>query len=452
MSDFLFARSQMAMSLAFHIIFAAVGIAMPLLMVIAEGLWLRTKDETYLVLTKRWAKGTAIMFAVGAVSGTVLSFELGLLWPKFMAYAGPIIGMPFSLEGFAFFLEAIFLGIYLYGWNRVPSKLHWLAGMLVLLSGTLSGIFVVTANAWMNTPAGFELVNGRVTNIDPFAAMFNPAAFTQTLHMTIAAFQAVGFAVAAIHAFMLLRDPPNLFHRRAFAIALTVGAAMAIIQPFAGDLSAKQVAEYQPIKLAAMEGQWETELGAPLRLGGWPDEAAEETRYALEIPYALSFLAYADPTAKVTGLKAFPAEDRPPVAIIHLAFQVMIGAGLAMMAAGLVGAWLAWRYKRLPDSRWYLWLVVCCGPLGFMAIEAGWVVTEVGRQPWIIYNVMRTAEAVTPMPGLVVPFTTFTVLYVFLAIVVAYLLRRQVFASPRLLPKSEPAPARPTEEVDHVAA
>lgn len=452
MSDFLFARSQMAMSLAFHIIFAAVGIAMPLLMVIAEGLWLRTKDEIYLVLTKRWAKGTAIMFAVGAVSGTVLSFELGLLWPKFMAYAGPIIGMPFSLEGFAFFLEAIFLGIYLYGWNRVPPKLHWLAGLLVLLSGTLSGIFVVTANAWMNTPAGFELVNGRVVNIEPFAAMFNPAAFTQTLHMTIAAFQAVGFAVAAIHAFMLLRDPLNLFHRRAFAIALTVGAVMAIIQPFAGDLSAKQVAEYQPIKLAAMEGQWETERGAPLRLGGWPDQAAEETRYALEIPYVLSFLAYADPTAEVTGLKAFPAEDRPPVAITHLAFQIMVGAGLAMMSAGLVGAWLAWRYKRLPDSRWYLWLVVCCGPLGFMAIEAGWVVTEVGRQPWIIYNVMRTAEAVTPMPGLVVPFTTFTVLYIFLAIVVVYLLRRQVFASPRILPKPEQAPARPTGEVDHVAA
>lgn len=452
MSDFLFARSQMAMSLAFHIIFAAVGIAMPLLMVIAEGLWLRTKDEIYLVLTKRWAKGTAIMFAVGAVSGTVLSFELGLLWPKFMAYAGPIIGMPFSLEGFAFFLEAIFLGIYLYGWNRVPAKLHWLAGLLVLLSGTLSGIFVVTANAWMNTPAGFELVNGRVVNIDPFAAMFNPAAFTQTLHMTIAAFQAVGFAVAAIHAFMLLRDPLNLFHRRAFAIALTVGAVMAIIQPFAGDLSAKQVAEYQPIKLAAMEGQWETERGAPLRLGGWPDQAAEETRYALEIPYVLSFLAYADPTAEVTGLKAFPAEDRPPVAITHLAFQIMVGAGLAMMSAGLVGAWLAWRYRRLPDSRWYLWLVVCCGPLGFMAIEAGWVVTEVGRQPWIIYNVMRTAEAVTPMPGLVVPFTTFTILYIFLAIVVVYLLRRQVFASPRILPKPELAPARPTGEVDHVAA
>lgn len=449
MSDFLFARSQMAMSLAFHIIFAAVGIAMPLLMIIAEGLWLRHKDTTYLILVKRWAKGTAIMFAVGAVSGTVLSFELGLLWPGFMAYAGSIIGMPFSLEGFAFFIEAIFLGIYLYGWDKVPPKVHWFAGLMIVVSGTLSGIFVVTANAWMNTPAGFELVNGKVTSINPWAAMFNPAAFSQTLHMTIAAFQAVGFAVAAIHAFMLRRDRQNLFHRRAFAIALTVGAIMAVIQPLSGDLIAKHVAEYQPAKLAALEGQWETERGAPLRIGGWPDEQTEETPYAIEIPYALSFLAHSDFNAEVVGLKAFPKEDRPPVAIIHLAFQVMVGAGLAMMGVGLLGGWLAWRKKRLPDSPWYLWLVILSGPLGFIAIEAGWVVTEVGRQPWIIYNVMRTAEAVTPMTGLVVPFTTFTLLYIFLAIIVIYLLKRQVFDSPHILPPS-PGTLKPkTSEVGH---
>ena len=203
MTDLLAARAQMAMSLAFHIIFAVIGIAMPLLMVIAEGLWLKTREKTYLTLAKRWAKGTAIMFAVGAVSGTVLSFELGLLWPNFMAYAGPIIGMPFSLEGFAFFLEAIFLGLYLYGWDRIPKYAHWFAGVMVLLGGTLSGIFVVTANAWMNTPTGFSIVNGEVTNVDPIAAMLNPSSFSQTLHMTIAAFLTVGFAVAGIHAYFL---------------------------------------------------------------------------------------------------------------------------------------------------------------------------------------------------------------------------------------------------------
>src|SRR5438876_1381368 len=223
MSDFLFARSQMAMSLAFHIVFAALGIGMPLLMAMAEGMYLRTKQPVYFNLCKRWAKGTAILFAVGAVSGTVLSFELGLLWPKFMEHAGAIIGMPFSLEGFAFFTEAIFLGVYLYGWNRVSPLIHWLSGMVVALSGIFSGIFVVTANAWMNAPAGFKLVDGKFTDLDPIAAMLNPASFHEVVHMTLAAFVATGFAVAAVHAFFLLRERKNLFHRQALGIALTVG-------------------------------------------------------------------------------------------------------------------------------------------------------------------------------------------------------------------------------------
>ncbi len=427
MTDLLAARAQMAMSLAFHIIFAVIGIAMPLLMVIAEGLWLKTREEVYLTLAKRWAKGTAIMFAVGAVSGTVLSFELGLLWPNFMAYAGPIIGMPFSLEGFAFFLEAIFLGLYLYGWDRIPKYAHWFAGMMVLLGGTLSGIFVVTANAWMNTPTGFTVVNGEVTNVDPIAAMLNPSSFTQTLHMTIAAFLAVGFAVAGIHAYFLRRDPSNLFHRRAFAIALSVGGVFALLQPISGDLSAKKLAKHQPVKLAAMEAQWETERGAPLRIGGIPNEDTEETRYALEIPKALSFLAHSDFNAEIMGLKAVPREDRPPVAIVHFAFQIMVACGIVLIIAGVLGGWLAWKHKSLPDQRWYLRFVTFCTPLGFIAIEAGWTVTEVGRQPWIIYNYMRTAEAVTPMPNLVVPFIGFTVLYIFLSIIVVILLRRQIF-------------------------
>ena len=429
MSDLLAARAQMAMSLAFHIIFAVIGIAMPLLMVIAEGLWLKTREEIYLTLAKRWAKGTAIMFAVGAVSGTVLSFELGLLWPNFMAYAGPIIGMPFSLEGFAFFLEAIFLGLYLYGWDRIPKYAHWFAGVMVLLGGTLSGIFVVTANAWMNTPTGFSIVNGEVTDVDPIAAMLNPSSFSQTLHMTIAAFLTVGFAVAGIHAYFLRRDPDNLFHRRAFAIALSVGGVFALLQPISGDISAKKLAKHQPIKLAAMEAQWETERGAPLRIGGIPNEDTEETRYALEIPKALSFLAYSDFNAEVMGLKAVPPEDRPPVAIVHFAFQIMVACGIVLIAAGVIGGWLAWKHKRLPDQRWYLRFVTFCTPLGFIAIEAGWTVTEVGRQPWIIYNYMRTAEAVTSMPNLVVPFLGFTVLYIFLSIIVVILLRRQIFLS-----------------------
>jgi cytochrome d ubiquinol oxidase subunit I len=438
MNDLLAARSQMAMSLAFHIIFAAIGIAMPLLMVIAEWKWLRSKDEVYLTLAKRWAKGTAILFAVGAVSGTVLSFELGLLWPAFMGYAGAIIGMPFSLEGFAFFTEAIFLGIYLYGWNRVPRRAHLFAGVIVAVSGALSGIFVVIANAWMNTPTGFRVVDGKPVDIDPVAAMMNPAAFAQTLHMTLAAYAATGFVVAGIHAFMLRRDPRNRFHKSAIAIALTMGGVAALLQPLSGDLLAKMVAQNLPVKLAAMEGQFATEKGAPLRIGGIPDESAGVTRYAIQIPYGLSILAYDDPNATVKGLNDFPATERPPVAIVHVSFQIMVACGMAMMGIAVLAAWRYWRAQRRRsetwiDSKWFLRALILSAPLGFIGIETGWVVTEVGRQPWIIYGVMRTAEAVTPVPRLIVPFVTFTLLYIFLAAITVWLLLRQVAASPAVL-------------------
>ena len=433
MSDLLAARSQMAVSLAFHIVFAVAGIAMPVLMAIAEGRWLRAGDETYLLLARRWARGTAILFAVGAVSGTVLSFELGLLWPGFMAFAGPIIGMPFSLEGFAFFLEAIFLGIYLYGWDRVPRAVHWLSGIGVAVSGTASGIFVVTANAWMNHPTGFRLEGGRVVDVDVWAAMFNPGWLTECLHMTLAAFVAIGFVVAAIHARGLLADRANLFHRRALAIALTLGGVAALLQPVSGDLSAKLAARRQPIKLAAMEGQFATERGAPLRLGGLPDERAEVTRGALEVPGMLSWLAFGDTRATVRGLREWPRADRPPVAIVHVAFQVMVSCGTALALVSVIAALLALTRRGTPA--WFLRLLVACGPLGLIALEAGWTVTEVGRQPWIVYGVLRTADAVTPMPHLVVPFTLFSLLYLFLAWIVVVLLRRQVFASPRVVAK-----------------
>ena len=430
MADLLAARLLMALALGFHILFAVAGIAMPLLMAIAEWRWLRTGQPTWLVLTKRWAQGTAILFAVGAVSGTVLSFLLGLLWPRFMAFAGPIFGLPFALEGFAFFTEAIFLGIFLYGWERVSPWLHWASGVVVALSGALSGVFVVTANAWMNTPAGFRLADGRAVDIDPLAAMLNPSAFGQALHMVLAAYAAVGFAVAAIHAARLLRDPASDFHRKALALALSVGGAAALLEPLSGDLLARRVALTQPVKLAAMEGQFRTERGAPLRLGGLPDVEARETRHALEIPGALSLLAFHDPQATVRGLEEFPRADWPPVVVVHLAFQLMVACGSVMALVALVGAWLAWRHAALPDRRWYLRALVACGPLGFVAIEAGWTVTEVGRQPWIVQGVMRTAEAVTPVPGLLLPLVATSLLYLLLGFVVLELLRRQVFAGP----------------------
>lgn len=429
MTDLLAARGQMAMSLAFHIIFAAIGIAMPLLMVIAEWRYLRTGREVYLDLAQRWSRGVAIIFAVGAVSGTVLSFELGLLWPEFMRHAGPVISMPFSLEGFAFFMEAIFLGIYLYGWKRVRPRVHLASGVLVLCSGMLSGIFVISANGWMNHPVGFDLIDGRFANVDPLAAMVNPMWLPQALHMTVAAFLAVGFGVAGIHAGMLLRRPGSEFHRRALTLSLWMGGVSAMVMPLTGDVLAKYVASTQPAKLAAMEGQFRTERGAPLRIGGLPDEDLAETRFAVEIPGALSFLAFGDFEAEVKGLEEFPREDWPPVLAVHLAFQLMVAIGLVLCGVVLLGAWLGWR-GRIEEHRWFLWLLIFSGPLGFVGIETGWIVTEVGRQPWIIQGIMRTSEALSPMPHLIVPFAVFSVLYLVLAVVVIYLLARHVSQSP----------------------
>ena len=430
MSDLDAARFQMGMSLAFHIVFAVVGIAMPVLMVLAERRWWQTGDPVHLDLAKRWARGTAILFAVGAVSGTVLSFELGLLWPGFMRFAGPIIGMPFSLEGFAFFTEAIFLGIYLYGWDKVSPRAHWLAGVVVAVSGALSGIFVVIANAWMNTPVGFDLVDGRPVNVRPLAALGNPAALHQVIHMTLAAYTATGFAVAGVHAWLMLRGRRATFHRHALSIALLVGAPAALLQPLSGHFSAGSVARHQPAKLAAMEALFETRAAAPMTIGGWPDMDARRTRFGIEAPYALSLLAFNDPRATVQGLDAFPREDWPNVPAVHWSFQAMVACGLYLAIVSLWAAWLARKKADLGTRRGFLWAVVLGSPLGFIAVEAGWMVTELGRQPWVISGVLRTADAVTPMPGQLFRTGLFALIYVFLAVVVAVLLYRQIVRSP----------------------
>ncbi len=416
----------MALSLGFHIIFAEIGIAMPVLMVLAEWRWIRTGDAVYLQLAKRWAKGTAILFAVGAVSGTVLSFELGLLWPRFMQLAGPMIGLPFSLEGFAFFTEAIFLGVYLYGWDRIPRSTHLAAGVIVAVSGAASAVFVVMVNAFMNTPAGITVSAGTITAVDPIAGMFNPSTVQQALHMLLAAYAATCLAVAGIHAGILLRDRSSAFHRAALAIALSVGAPAAVLQPISGDLSARTVAEWQPIKLAALEGQFATERGAPLRLGGWPNEREGKTSFALEIPYGLSLLAYHNPSAEVKGLSYFPRDVWPPVAPVHLGFQVMVAVGTAMALVSACALFFLVRRRSIVDQRWLLRLLAVVAPFGFIATEAGWTVTEVGRQPWVVQGVIRTADAVTPMPGLVVPMTIFALLYLGLAAIVVTLINSLV--------------------------
>lgn len=428
----------MAMSLAFHIVFAAIGVALPLMMVVAEVLWIRTGNRVYREIAERWAKGAAILFAVGAVSGTVLSFELGLLWPRFMQFSGAMIGYPFTLEGFAFFVEAIFLGIYLYGWDRLRPVWHAFAGVMVAFSGAVSAIFVVAVNGWMNSPAGFRVVGGKPVDIDPIAAMFNPAWIPEAIHMTIAGYAATGLIVAGVHAFMLRRDRDNTFHRLALGIALVIGGAASVAQPISGDFNARFVASTQPEKLAALEGQFKTERGAPLRIGGIPDAKTETTPYALEIPGGLSFLAFHNTDATVRGLEEWSRADRPPVRVVHIAFQVMVACGLLMALIGIVALVLAIHSRRmagkwlLPTQSWFLRAVVLVSPLGFVAIEAGWTITEVGRQPWIIQGVMRTSEAVTPLPHLPIPLFTFTAVYLFLALIVVQLLMRQFRFSPKI--------------------
>jgi cytochrome bd ubiquinol oxidase subunit I len=429
----------MALSLGFHIVFASISMVLPFLMAAAHARYLISHQTTHLKLTKAWSHGAAVLFATGAVSGTALSFQLGLLWPQFMEHAGPIIGMPFSLEGAAFFLEAIFFGLYLYGWNKLPKRLHFLAGVLVGVCGLASGVLVVSANGWMNSPTGFVWEDGKATHIDPWAALLNDAWLFEASHMVVAAVQATAFGAAGVHAWSLLRlssgrDPVSRLatdhqtklelHSAALRIILPVAVVASLIQPVVGDVSAKFVAETQPEKFAALEAHFHTEKSASLVIGGIPDEEKKTVDYALKIPYALSILAHGDPEAVVLGLEAFPPEDHPPVAVVHFAFQTMVGIGALLVAFALFWAFTRWRRPSWLRSRAFLWLLVGLSPLGFIALEAGWIVTEVGRQPWIVYKVMRTADAVTPVPGQVFSFAALAVLYLVLGVLSTLVLVR----------------------------
>ena len=422
MNDLAAARLQMATSLGFHIVFAGLGIGLPLFLLTAEGIWLRTGSPQYLALAKRWSKSFAIIFAIGAVSGTILSFELGMLWPGFMRFASGIIGMPFSAEGFAFFIEAIFLGIYLYGWNRLTPLQHWFAGWPVAISGLVSGIFVVSANAWMNSPTGFRIENGVVVDVDPIKAMFNPAWFQQALHMSLAAYEATAFAVAGVYAWGMMQGKRDAYHRAGLTVALAIGTIVAIAQPISGDLSARWVADNQPVKFAALEGQFQTETNVGLRIGGIPDVDARETHYSLEIPGLLSLLVKGSTSGEIQGLDSWPLADQPNPVVVHFAFQIMVAIGFSLIGLCL-WFWVSrYRSGQASPGKWLTRILILAAPAGFIAIEAGWTVTEVGRQPWIIHNVMRTADAVTQVPNQFVALGGFTVLYAILAIALVWLL------------------------------
>lgn len=423
-SALLFARAQMEVSLGFHMIFAALGIGMPLLLLIVEGLYLRTRQPHYLQLARKWSRALALFFVIGAVSGTALSFELGLLWPRFMEFAGSVIGPAFALEGYAFFIEAIFIGLYLYGWDRLDPRTHFLACFPIALSGLLSGLLVVAVNAWMQVPGGFLMAGGQVVRADPAATFFSPVWLSLGAHSSLSCYIATSFAVAGIYALGILRGRRDAYHGSALRVSLTVGALAALLQLYSGHHNAQRTARYQPMKLAAMEAHYHTTRRAGALIGGVMDETTGAVRYGLRVPGLLSYLATGDWDGEVRGLQEVPADQRPNVLVTHTAYQIMVMCGVAL--AGLSLWFLVGRLRRPAargEGRLLLAATVAAGPLGFLALEAGWIVTEAGRQPWIVYRVMRTSEAVTPSPHVGLSLVGFTILYVGLAVALGVLLR-----------------------------
>ena len=422
--DLLEARQMQALSLGVHIPLVCFGIAFPAMFLFVEGLYLRTGDATYKALAKRWSKVALLLFAVGVVTGTILSFEFGLLWPEFMATFGSVFGIAFGLEGISFFVEAIFMAIYVYGWDRLRPRAHLLTGVPIVISGFAGSFNVISVNGWMNNPEGFEVVDGRVVDPRPFDALINTHLWHELIHMYLAGYIVAGFLVASVYAYAWRRGRRDRYHRTALVVALSFACLASPVQVVIGDWAARTVADDQPVKLAAFEGLSRTQAGAPFTIGGIFDEDEQRVRYGIEVPKLLSLLSEHDPDARVTGLDAVPPQDRPPVNVVRFAFQTMvgIGTGLALLGAVFLATWL--RRGRLPRSVWFYRAVMAAGPLSIVALISGWITTEVGRQPWIVYGVMRTEQAVTAADGLEAGYAVLVAVYVSLAAAVVWLLRR----------------------------
>jgi cytochrome d ubiquinol oxidase subunit I len=430
------ARTQMGFSLGWHIVLACLGVGMPGLVLFVEWRGQRTGDAHYRLLARRWAKALGVLFAVGAVSGTILSFEMGVLWSGLMDHYGAVIGLPFAIEGFAFFIEAIFLGIYLYGWDRLSPRVHLLSGIPIVIGGVASAFFVVTANAWMNSPRGFRIENGRLVGVDPWAAMLNPATGPQTTHMILAALMVTGFTIASVYAVAMLRGRRDRYHRLGLLVPLTLATVITPVQIGVGDWAARYVAAAQPTKLAAMEGLYKSGRGVPESIGGY--FSGDQLHGALRIPRGLSLLTHFDPQAPVAGLDRVAPGLRPPVNIVHLAFDLMVGIGFALLALGVWFGLALWRRRDLPRSAWFLRALTVGGLAAAVAMESGWITTEVGRQPWIVYRVLRVSNAVNPAAGISYSLYPLLAVYTVLTIATIYVLRR--------LARSRPVPVAPQEQ------
>lgn len=453
------ARVETGFSLAFHIVFAVFGVGLPWLLLFTEGRWLKTRDPAWLALTRKWARVMAVLFAIGAVSGTVLSFEFGLLWPAFMARYGGVLGLPFTLEAFAFFAEAIFVGLYLYGWKRLSPRAHWLTLWPIAISGTLSTLFIVTANSWMQVPTGVKEVDGKVVSAEPLAPLTGPGALPESLHMLLAAIMCTGGVVAAVYAVGMLRGRRDAYHRRGFKVGLVTVLAAAPLQLVIGDLAARVVEKYQPAKLAAMEALTHTQSHAPLTLGGIYDPGTGKTRFGIEIPDGLSLLTGFRTDKTIRGLDILPAAQQPATPVVHLAFDTMVAGGMAILGlAALLTVVAFWRRHKgvrplIPLTRFWLLAGALTGPAAMAAMLAGWEVTEAGRQPWIVYGRMTVREAATTSGGIGWSLIATIAVYLGLATALVLILRRLATGAPPELaeaagipdPKAPEAPGRAPE-------
>jgi len=417
------ARSQMAFTLGFHIVLASMGVAFPAITLIANYRAIRKGDADALLLAQRWSKVMAVLFAVGAVTGTVLSFEMGLLWPGLMGRFGEVFGVPFAIEGIFFFTEAIFIAIYIYGWKRLRPWPHFIAGLPIAVAGIGGAWSVVAANSWMNQPEGFTLAaDGTVADVDPLQVIFNDAAAYEVPHMILAAYMVAGFLVASVYAVGMLRGRRDRYHRLGFLIPFTVAALITPVQIYVGDVAARAIARDQPVKFAAMEYVERTSRNVPEYVGGVLIDG--EVKGAIELPGLNSFLVGFSTDTEVIGLESVPPEDRPPAqTLLHLAFDAMVGIGTALLA---LSAWFAvvwWRRRDLPSTPWFLRAAALAGVATVVALECGWIVTEVGRQPWVVYEILRTEDAVTSANGVWISFVAVLALYAVVGAVTIVALR-----------------------------
>jgi cytochrome bd ubiquinol oxidase subunit I len=417
------ARQMQSLSFAAHIPLVCFAISFPAMVLFTEWMFLRTGDELYRTLAKRWSRVMLALFAVGVVTGTILSFDFGLLWPGFTATFGSVFGLAFAIEGISFFMEAIFIGIYLYGWDRLSPRLHFLSGIPIAIAGFLGSMTVISVNGWMNHPEGFRLSGGEAVDVHPFKALFvNSYFWHELMHMYFAGYMVAGFLVAGAYAFGRLRGRWGRYERTAFLIPLTAAALASPVNVLIGDWAGREVAREQPVKLAAFEGLPQTKSGADLTILGWYTD--NEVKYGIKVPKALSLLAFHDPNATVKGLDTVPADERPPINIVRVSFQTMVVIGTLLAIFGVVYLIMRVRRRPLPTSPWFYRFVVAAGPLALIATVAGWFVTEVGRQPWVVYRQMRTSEAITGAGGIPVGYATLVAVYVGLAVAVVWILRR----------------------------